>query len=406
MNLEKPFEEYSKHEAEVFVGTKPVKKTKMKCFLWLPKNVAEEPHFYLFIEDFEEYKVFQQLIKKNLHILNLNIEVTTLDGAPYQHHIIKKAHFSNAKATLISKNWHETFIKYHFPKYVLTKTSTENNQENKFLFFISESELLSSDVTAVQHYTGEIKRKVVSKISIKKEVSHLGIKSIKTDKYIGIQKSNILEIIPNYPVKSLLSFYKNIKPIVDLILLLTSFAERRRLNWHKCDGMIATKYIENYHTRVTFHQDKKTTFLISRFEFEKFLKNSLRNIEFKNVKYITQLLRSYFSGMDYSANAQIILWNSILEKILKNKFEKKRDDVKADLLQQMYIYTADLVSIKDLINIRNDIAHGDDIKSDRLFQLVKQWQILIERVLLHELSWNDLSKTDVGINGIKPYALY
>ena len=289
MNLEKPFEEYLRHEAEIFVGVKPIKKTKIKCFLWLPKNIAEEPHFYLLIEDYKEYEYFQQLIEKNLRMLNLNIDLTTLDGKPYQHYSIKKAHFSNAKATLISENWHEAFIKYHFPKYVLTKTSTENNQENKFLFFISESELLSSEVTAIQHYTGEIKRDIISKISIKKEVSHLGIKSIETDKYIGIQKSNILKIVPNTPVKSLLSFYKNIKPIVDLILVLTSFAERRRLNWHKCDGRIETQYIENYHTRVTFHQDKKTAFLIGRFEFENFLKNSLQNIQFENIKYMSHL---------------------------------------------------------------------------------------------------------------------
>lgn len=403
MNLEKPFEEYLRHEAEIFIGTKPVKKTKMKCFLWLPKNVTEEPHFYLFLEDYKEYKYFQKLIEKKLHIINLKIDVTFLDGTLHKQHIIKKAYFSDSKAVLISKNWHEAFIKYHFPKYVLT-TFIENDQKNKFCFFISENKLLSTTLSIREDYTGEIRRNVHSRISIKKEVSHLGMKSIITDKYIGNQKSNILEVIPTLPVKSLLAFYKNITPVVNLILALSSFAERRRLNWHKCDGSIGINYIETYNTRVAFYQDQETTLLISRFEFQNFLKNSLQNIKFENIKYITQLLRSYLSGIDYSANAKIILWNSILEKILKNKFGKKRDDMKAGLLQEMSIYTADL-SIKDLIDIRNDIAHGDDIKSDKLFLLIEKWQILIERILLRELNWNDLSKTDVSINGIKPIGL-
>ena len=110
--------------------------------------------------------------------------------------------------------------------------------------------------------------------------------------------------------------------------------------------------------------------------------------------------------MDYTVNAKIFLWNSILEKIMKRKFNQKKDDVKANLLEQMHIYTSDLSPIKDLIDIRNDIAHGNDIKSDMLFLLAEKWQILIERVLLRELNWNDLSKTDVNIHGIKPYDLY
>lgn len=57
----------------------------------------------------------------------------------------------------------------------------------------------------------------------------------------------------------------------------------------------------------------------------------------------------------------------------------------------MHIYTSDLMSIKDLIDIRNDVAHGDDIKPEKLFSLMEDWEILIERVLLAELQWSDLS---------------
>lgn len=305
----------------------------------------------------------------------------------------------------VAKDWYESFVKYHFPKYAIKNTALDNKQESKFNFFCSNSELLTSKVFLTKHYTGEVERDVASKISITDEVSHLGIKSISTDKYVGVKESNILEIIPNREINSLLSFYKNVRPIADLVLLLTSFAERRRLHWYKCEGTIELNLIENYNTRRNFYHDERTTLLISRFEFENFLKSSLKNIELKNVKYITRLLQSYFSGFEYSANAKIILWNSILEKILKDKFQKKNDNFKEDLIKEMRIYISDLSPMKDLTDIRNDIAHGDDIKSDRLFTLLRDWEILIERVLLQELKWYNLSMTDVSINEIKPYGL-
>ena len=387
------------------MGTKAVKKTLTKCFLWLPENQAEEPHFYLLIEDAKESDNFNKLVEKHLNIINLKMVLTTAGGKTYESSIIKKAYFSNSNSSYIAENWYESFVKYHFPKYAIKKTILDTKQETKFNFFCSKSELLTSKVFLIKHYTGEIKRNIASKISITDEVSHLGIKSISTDKYVGEKESNILEIIPNKEINSLLSFYKNVKPIADLVLLLTSFAERRRLHWYKCAGILELNHIENYNTRRNFYHDKETTLLISRFEFENFLKSSLMNIELKNIKYITRLLQSYFSGFEYSANAKIILWNTILEKILKDKFQKKNDTVKEELIKEMRISISDLSPMKDLIDIRNNIAHGEDVKSDRLFNLLEDWQILIERVLLQELKWYNLSMTDVSINGIKPYGL-
>jgi hypothetical protein len=281
----------------------------------------------------------------------------------------------------------------------------ENKQESKFNFFFSKSELLTSHISLITDYTGEVKRNISSKIYIEEEISHLGIKSISTDNYIGDNEASILEIIPNKEIKSLISFYKNIKPIADLILLLTSFSERRRLYWYKCEGSIGLNYIENYNSRKIFHSDKEKILLICRFEFENYLKNSLKHIQIKDIKYITQLIQSYLSGYEYTANTKIILWNTILEKILKKNFQKKNDKEKEELVKKMGVYIFDLSPIKDLINIRNDLAHGDDIKSDKLFRLMKDWEILIERVILKELKWNNLSMTDVAIDGIKPYGL-
>lgn len=340
-----------------------------------------------------------------MNIINLKINKKLLNGEIHQTYLIKKAYFSNSTSKHITKDWFESFIKYHFPKYLISSIPLKNKQENKFNFFFSKSELLTSHISLTKNYTGEIKREIRSKIHIEKEILHLGIKSISTDNYIGEYEASILEIIPNKEIKSLISFYKNIKPIADLILLLTSFAERRRLYWYKCESSIGFNYIVNYNSRRIFHSDKEKILLICRFEFENYLKNSLKYIQIKDIKYITQLIQSYLSGYEFTANAKIILWNSILEKILKKNFQKKNDKIKEELLKEMGVFIFDLSPIKDLIDIRNDLAHGEDIKSDRLFKLMSNWEILIERVILKELKWNNLSMTDVAIDGIKPYGL-
>lgn len=357
--------------------------------MWLPQGIMEEPHFYLFIEDYKEYKFFENLIEKHTNVINLKISITFMGGKPKSTYLIKKAYFSQSKLIFVAENWQEAFIKYHFPKYVINQIISERSElENKFRFFISESKLFSSSISVEKNYTGEIRREIISNISLSQEISHLGIQLVTSEKYIGENASNILEIIPRSPINSLLAFFKIIKPIVDLILVLTSFAERRRLNWYKCDGVIGDNFVENFNTRVIFHQDKRRMPLISKLEFENFLKISLKNIEHHNIKHITQLLQSYLSGIDYSVNAKIVLWNSILEKILKKRFNKKNDSSKKELLAKMSVPVSDLSPMKDLIDIRNDIAHGDEINSDKLFKLSHEWQILIERTLLRELKWN------------------
>ncbi len=347
------------------------------------------------------------MIKNTLRIINIKIDISTLGGDKElcQTHLLKNAYFSSANAIIISENWFEAYIKYNSPKYALTINSVEGNSESKLRFFISESELLSSNISLTKHYTGEVQRQVNSKILIDEKILHLGVKSICTDQYIGDKEANILEIIPQNPINSVVTFYKRLKPIVDLVLVLSSFAERRRLNWHKCNIPVGSNYLEIYNTRVTFFQDKRGIRLISKFAFEDFLRHCLQKIEFHEIQYIANLLKSYLLAIDYSVNAKIVLWNSILEKILKKNFGKKQDKLKEKLIHRMSIYTSDLPAIQDLIDIRNAIAHGDDEDFDKVFNLAKKWQILIERVLLRELKWNDISKTDVHINGIKPYGL-
>lgn len=400
-NLEKPFEQYIRCWAEIFFGTKLVITKKIKCFLWVPQLTMEEPHFYLLIEnDKESYYYNNQLSKNIFKVIDLKVSINDLNGQPINNYLIKSAIFSQGSMTSVAENWHEAFFKYHSPRYVVNKLAINGyEQDNKFNFFISESKFLSSDVLVEKHYTGEIHKENIFDISLLQEVSHLGIKSVISNKYIGEKESNILQIIPCCSINSLLGFYKTIKPVVDLILALTSFAERRRLNWYKCEGVVGVNFIENYNTRVLFYQDRsQESLLIGIIEFENFLRTTLSNIGSQDVKYVTKLLRAYLSGRDYTANAQIILWNSILEKILKKRFDKKADALKSDLIEKMSVNISDLSPIRVLTDIRNKIAHGDEQDSVELLMLTHEWRILIERVLLSVLNWNDLSATNVDIN--------
>ncbi len=394
--------------AEIFVGNKPVKKTKFKCFLWLPQNHAEAPHAYLYIDSPDEYQYFSRLVKEQLRVINISIKIYDFGKTrkPFQIHVFKGAYFSKAKSTYVSENWFEAFVEYHFPKYAFSKTYfSAGIQKETVKFYISDSELLKSDISTIRHYSGEITRGVLSNITISEEVGHLGIKSISTDRYIGNYASNILEIIPKSSINSVVGFYKKIKPIAEFILLITSCAERRRLNWHKSDSPIEGNLVEIYDTRAVFRDDKGGILLISRFAFQDYLKKCLSNIDSHSISHISKVLRSYLSGMEYSPNAKIILWNSILERSLKEKVDKKNDKLKETLIQQMNIYTADLPPIQRLIDIRNAVAHGDEILFEDIVTLQGKWQILIERIILKELDWHDLSMTDVNVNALKPIGL-
>jgi len=395
--LEKPFEEYIRCKADVFVGINPLKKTSFKCFLWLPDKKAGELHFYLLLEDYKEYQHYSRLLEKHLHTINLKINVNTLEGQPSKSYIIKNAHFSNSNLTLVAEDWHEAFVRYHFPKHALVTYNIGNSKDVISRFYLSHSNLLTSKVFTMEHYTGAVERNIASSINISDEVKHLGITSLKTDKYIGKAEANILQIYTSQPIKSLMYFYKRIRVIAEFVIVVASFAEQRRLYWYKCSSVVSKKEIENYKTRVQFYNDDETTPLINSSNFEEFLKNTLQHIQFQDIKYFTRLLQSYIFSEDYSANAKIILFNSLLEKILKKKFCKKRDKYKEELLKEMHIPLFDLPPMKDLIDIRNDIAHGDDISSDKLFKLEEAWRILIERVLLYELQWFQLHKTDVRV---------
>ncbi|NTW69392.1 MAG: hypothetical protein HGB23_06015 [Chlorobiaceae bacterium] len=399
MDLCKPFEEYIRCEAEIYIFTKLVRKKKVKCFLWLPINHSEAPHFYLLIEDRNDSLFYKEDSDDWPYRISIKIADSSNRRTICDSHVVKDALFSEIKTENISENWNECLIKYHYPKYAFSCLSQRSSSgDAKYRFFISNSDLLKTKLCAIEEYTGEVNRRIISSIKIEGELGHLGVKFISTDRYIGKYDSNIIEVVTDTPLRSLLSLNKRVISVVDFVLLLTSFAERRRLSWYKCDGEINDYYVEFYNTRNRFFHDEETVPLISQYAFEDFLKNVLSNAKLLRLNYMKTIMRMYLSGIDYSMNAKIILWNSILEKILKTKFGNKNDKVKEELINKMFVYTVDLPVMKDMINMRNLLAHGDDVDPKQLLLFHQSWQTLIERVILRELNWGDLSKTDVSPN--------
>lgn len=355
--------------------------------MWTPSILSASPHFYLLIEDRNEADYMERLVHNELSEIDLKIPISFLNKKPYQQYLLKKAIFSDIKSTFISENWHETLIKYHHPKYISLQYLEKTTLNIPFRFFISKSNLLTAKISTTRKLSGELKISHSSKIEIN-GLENLGLTKIVTDKYIGDDELNVLEIFPIKPISSQLSFYKKIKTVVEFILLISSFAERRRLTWFKSEGVINNNFVINYNSRVPFYSDPNAYNLISELDFKKFLSIVLKNAESKKVNYLIDLLRSHLSGFDYDISAKIILYNSILERILKNNSYKKADIHKEESLIKLNLYIGDLCPIKDLIDVRNKFAHGDDISNYKSHSFIfENWEKLIDRLLLHELKF-------------------
>lgn len=403
--LEKPEEEYAKAYTDISIGKKPIKKFPTKCFLWLPKNTQEAPHLYLYFENYEEFEFFTKLIKKGtVEELNFRIKINELGGKLYKQVVFRHAISSDAHGRIIEENWFEGFAKYHFPKFALELFNYESEDtDSSFRFYLTESELLTSIVGTTHKYTGEIERILSSNIAITEEIESYGIEIIETEKFIGENSANTIIVKPKKKIGSLFYFYRTMFPFIELVLALSSFAERRRLNWSKCEGQINDQFVINYNTRTTFYKDTRTTRLISILQFQDYLKQTLSCIVKHEMKYITKLLKHYLSSFDYSMEAKIISWNTLFEKILKKRLQQKQDNIKAKFIQDRGINVDDIHSIKELIDIRNAIVHGDNIQFNTLIGLFDSWNILTERILLNELGWHGPS--DVNRNNMKPFGL-
>jgi len=369
IHIEAENNQYIITESKLFIGLREIKNFQCKALVYLPTKVIEQPHMYLFIDS---YKMYNYLLK--LHKFKLNIKSTLpKNEVLYMKNLrVKEGNFDISGTQ-------KGYILVHFPKFAFKYTTNIPIKCNKITFRISDSELLKSAINQYPEYRIEII-----------DLEHLGIKSIKTDEQI---ENNLLHIEFVDNIDSYYLFMKNVKPIIELILYLTSFAERRRLTW---SSFTCSDCIEHYNCRRVFNQDKKVYRLVSDEVFNKFLSTSLQRIQFNEIGYYLSILNLIVTANKYPTNIKIILFNTALETILKKRFDKKRDKYKVELINKLNIITFDIEKIKDMIDIRNSITHGDEVSSRKQFKFSNSWQILLERMVLNELGWGDLSMTDVN----------
>lgn len=396
--LEKPIDEYQKFNAYIDKNIN----LSIRCFVWFPKSFQqEEPHVYLYACSEIEYKKIQRYLNpKESNKISLDIPMTRFGNPePYGFYLFKDLYFSQTGLTLHAKNWAEGFFKYHWPAHAISTRMIENAElesSQVITLFHTPSKLLESHVSTMTDYNGEVKRLSSHCIEVA-ELDKLGIKSITTEKYIGNDETYVLEIEPQESINSVLAFNKRIKPIANLIFAVTSFLERKKINWNQASFSGLNHYYEIFNTRTVLNSKKRDYPLVESYNFLSVLTKILQNTVMNEVDYKTALCLAYVSGLEYSVNSKIILWNSLLEKILKRHKLIKKDQKKAEGIATLAIPISDISSIKNLINIRNDIAHGDEITSDKLFKLGKDWELLIERLILSELGFSELAMTHLKI---------
>ncbi|MDD3591542.1 MAG: hypothetical protein PHO65_02785 [Sulfurovum sp.] len=361
IDLEHALEDYLVVDANIFYGVNEIKDFKSKALIWLPTNPNHQPYVYLLLDEYRVYKALTTLSRISLKVSSFS-DKTLL--------ILKNLRLTDGDFDVTGTG--KGYLKLHHPRFIVEYPLFHKQQSKKFTFKISDSELLQSKIDL-------------------SGLEHLGIRSIRTDNII---EKNILHVETVEYVNTYYTFKKELEPVISLILNLTSFAERRRLTWSSfmCGE---ESLVEYYNCRKLFYNDEKVYRLISYEVFYDFLFNSLQNISKENILYFNKILTCINRSRNYPTDAKIIVLNTALEIILKKKFQKKNDNYKKNLIEEIGIVTFDLPDIKKLIDIRNDLTHGDDVSSRNQFFYVQKWQILLERLVLNELGWNDLSMTDV-----------
>jgi hypothetical protein len=372
LKLEIDINQYKVLDANIYLRHREIKSFKTKALFYLPTKAIKQPHIYLLIEN---YKIIDSIVKvynSKLEKFQLDVVSDTLDSRIIK---MKKLMLGRTEYSFNDSNNIKGYMLLHLPKYVSYCGLNVPISCNKMTFRISENELLR-------------KRSYLHDLEIK-DIKNLGINSILTH---TSEQNNLLQIEFIEKIDSYYSFKRNVRPIIEIVLYITSFAERRRLIW---SSFICQDNIEHYNCRRVFHHDKKVYRLVSEDIFDEFLSNALLKIKFEDIGYYLSLLNLVVTAIKSPTNVKIILLNTALETVLKKRFSKKGDKIKEGLIRKLNIVTSDIENIKDMIDIRNDITHGDHVSSRKQFKFANSWQILLERIVLNELGWNDLTKTDV-----------
>lgn len=338
--------------------------------VYIPSKPAMSIHSYLFIDN---YKIYNYLVGIT-HKVQIGLEILLPDGKilNMRNVMIDEGKFSQKGYLLI-----------HFPKFTFWYYKDNLvNECNKFTFKISDSELLK---TNPENHFPEYKIEI-------NNIENLGIRLLKTDDKI---ENNILHIEFYETINSYYSMIQKVKPVIELVLYLTSFTERRWLTW---SSFTCGNKFEFFNTRRVFHEDKKVYRLISDHVFNGFIAKALKKIRLEDIGYYLSILNLVVTANRHPTNVKIILLNTALDTILKKRFGMKKDKYKEELINELGIIVYDIENIKDMIDIRNDITHGDKVSSRKQFKIADAWQTLLERIVLKEVGWGDLSMTDVFYN--------
>ena len=395
--LQKDEKEYKMILGSLLIGNKKITTTTLKTFLWLPNNDAKTPHLYIYIDEQSLWEGLKSKLDTSRKI-NFEASICSLNGHEHEKILIKDIHIEYLSAGTVTGNWFKSVIKIDFFKHLieyLTDYTTFNEKELKF--FITNSRFLRSDYIVEEDYNGERVLKNKKDIVIP-NLEHLKLEKIVVDTSL---KQNIIEIISLEPCNSYLQYFKSKLPIIDYVLAITSFAERRFVYSFQMCGCINNRWDCYYQGDKIYHSSiENFRELISISDFKEFLENSLK-LKLNHIKNILP----FFARFNYINRTRNTLENKItgmvflLERYIR--YKGKNPNHKITFIRESNVESDDIIDIKTIKNVRNCIAHGhDDLPSDDLALVNENLEILMERILLNELKW-DFTRSAVSKEYLK-----
>lgn len=381
--LDKDFNEYHKFNSELFSGKNKLSTKPLKTLLWLPSNTLERPQVFLYFENSKEHFALIRTLQDIETRIDLKGTMDLLGGSPMHQINIKNLQGFSSSGKTLADNWFSGYVKFSFSKHVQYKLLSQKSDSKTFSFYISKSDLFTSRVSTMKNFNGELTIHGKGDIALD-GLEHLGVSLLTTDGYIGAKENNILKLEFKDASNSYLEFYKNKLPVLEYILAVSSFAERKRLYWFKANVIINTDVIDYYRGDKLYETDQ-TQPLIERSDFTNYLKTCLaKNLD--EIKQVKPFFVAFSNIRKSSIEGSITGMLYLLERYIRYKGDNP--DNKQEFLTKNNIYTADLINIIHLKNVRNCIAHGHDIPINDLIIALDHLEIMLERVLLKELDWD------------------
>ena len=370
--LDKPFDEYHKFHSDLFSGRNKITSTPLKTLLWLPSNTLEHPQVFLYFENKNEFFVLIKTLQNIDTQIDLHGTIDFLRGGPMYQVTIKNLQGFSSNGVPLANNWFSGYVKFSFVKHIEYKLLLKASEHKAFSFYISKSALLTSRVATMKNFNGEFT--IDGKGDILLEgLEHLGVSQLTTDGHIGTKENNILKLEFKHASQSYLDFYKNKLPIFEYILAISSFAERKRLYWFKANIVINEELIDYYRGDKRYETDQSQP-LIERSDFQIYLAKCLTK-DLDEIKQVTRFLIGFSNIRKSTIEGAITGMLYLLERYIR--YKGGNPDKKQDFLAEQKVYVDDLISIVNLKNVRNCIAHGHDVPINDLMIVLNHLEIMI-----------------------------